>query len=476
MRATANPIPASRLLSVAEYPSIQEALDANPGRMVFVPAGDHVVTAAIRLRHDRSGLWGPGRIVAANPDEAIVVIESAREVQLLDVTLARPEGKQETHRPGIFVNRSTEVTIGNVRLIDNRGDLASIYVRSSLGVRIRDCLVENYSRISVDDRRRRPDVPNFEVIGGYAFRCISGNGIGVRACGRVSLENNRIIERIMIPTPELKAKHQLGSFVHQDAQKGTGLSQQAWDAGYNNAWHQGSAIVLANIGTDPLVQTNPSVPREEDPVNGPGIDENFQIIGNYIENAPQGMDIHVDHVVVANNIVVNAFMGMKAVHGARNVAIIGNQISRSSLWGILLMPGTTSREAQPAAGGKAARPANIDGHTIVANNIISDFGYGDARWMWQNNETAPLHFNANGFDPNMPPLRQVIVKGNVVHDTGRDGILIDGRPRAEPPRYRYAVRINAGQGGPRDLLFASNLFHPGSEGVSNVPLPGEARQ
>lgn len=461
-------------VSAADHASIQEAVDRNPGRMVFVPAGDHVVTEAIRLSHDHSGLWGPGRIVAANPEAAIVVIEGASDVQLRDLTLTRAEGRQETHQPGVFVNRSTEVLLGNLRVIDNRGDLASIYVRSSRGVRIRDCLIENYSRISIDDRRRRPDVPNFDVVGGYAFRCISGNGIGVRASGGVMILHNRIIERVMLPTPELKERHGLGRFVHRDAVKGSGLSQQMWDAGYNNGWHQGSAIVLANVGTDPLVQTNPFVPREDDPPAGPGIDDGFQVIGNTIENAPQGMDIHVDHVVVANNIIRNAFMGMKAVHGARNVIILGNQFVQNSLWGILLMPGTTSREAQHAAAGNPARPANLDGYHVVANNLVSDFGYGTAGWMWAQSDPAPLHFNANGFDPGMPPLRQVVVEGNLVHDPGRDGVLINGEPRREPPRYRFAVKVNTGPGGPRDLHFANNLLDPGTAGVANVPLDARA--
>ena len=37
-------------LSVADYPSIQAALDANPGRMISVPAGDYPITEKIRLR------------------------------------------------------------------------------------------------------------------------------------------------------------------------------------------------------------------------------------------------------------------------------------------------------------------------------------------------------------------------------------------------------------------------------------------
>jgi hypothetical protein len=457
--------------SAAQYRTLQEAVDQNAGRAIFVPAGDYVLASTLKLTTDHSGLWGPGRIIQSNPAAAIVEIAGAHDVQLQDLTLTRPEGKMETHQPGIFVHEGGDVRIENVQVIDNRGDLASIYVRSCIGVRIKNCLVENYSRISIDDRRRRPDVPNFDVIGGYSFNTISGTGIGVRACGAVLIQGNRVIERVMIPTPELKEKYQLGSFAARDAQKGSGLAQAMWDSGYNNGWHQGSAIALANVGTDPFVQTNPFLPREVDPVAADGTDTCFQVIANYIENAAQGMDVHVDQAVIAYNIVNNSFMGMKAVHGARNVLIIGNQFSRNDLWAILLMPGTTSHVAHAATGGKAAEPANIDGYSIVANNIISDFGYGHAHWNWAQADPTPLVLNSQRALATVPPLRDVIVQGNIIYDTGRDQILVDGKPRLEPPRYHYAVKLATGPGAPENIQFADNLFHPGTEGVSNVPLP-----
>lgn len=37
--------PVQGVLSAVSYPSIQAALDANPGRMVYVPSGDHVIVS-----------------------------------------------------------------------------------------------------------------------------------------------------------------------------------------------------------------------------------------------------------------------------------------------------------------------------------------------------------------------------------------------------------------------------------------------
>ena len=74
-----------------------------------------------------------------------------------------------------------------------------------------------------------------------------------------------------------------------------------------------------------------------------------------------------------------------------------------------------------------------------------------------------------------PPLRDVLIQGNMVYDTGRDKVLVDGKPTKTPPRYRYAVYVGPwgglpGPTFPRDLHFSGNLFHPGTRGVANVKL------
>jgi hypothetical protein len=135
---------------------------------------------------------------------------------------------------------------------------------------------------------------------------------------------------------------------------------------------------------------------------------------------------------------------MKAMHGSRNVLIIGNQFSKNSLWAIGMMPGA------------AANVANTDGGSIIANNIISDFGHGDAHWIW-GDERSPLKFDT-GQQPDDPPLTDVIVQGNIVDAIG-------------PPRYKYAVIIPGGPSTPRGIHFSNNLFHPGTKGVASIELP-----
>jgi hypothetical protein len=407
-------------LSVTAYPSIQAALDANPNRMLFVPAGDYPITEKIRIRGERSGLFGPGRILQQNPEQPVIEIENARSAEIRDLTLTRPEGKMETGKEGIIAQKCSDLVIENVRVIDNHSKSGAILVTDSQGTRISRCLVRNYMCVAIDDRTQG-------TVSGYAFRCTDGTGIMVRYCSGTLIEGNHIVENVFSASKEVRDRHKLGDFVKKNPEKGPHLSQQSWDAGYTDNWRQGSAIQ----------------------VTAPETSDFTRLLGNHIENAAQGIDLHCDHVIVANNIVNHAHIGMKAMHGSRNVLITSNQFSRNDLWAIGLMPGAA---AHPAQDGK---PANADGGSVIANNIISDFGHGDAHWMW-GPERSPFKFDA-GQDADDPPLTQVLIQGNLVHNSG-------------PPRYIYDVIIANEASGPRELHFSNNVFPPGTRGVCNKEL------
>ncbi len=402
-------------LSVTDYPSIQHALDANPGRMILVPAGDYPVTEKIRIRGERAGLFGPGRIIQENPDQPIIEVEDATGAEIRDLTLTRPDGKWETACEGILALGCRDLVIENVRVVDNRTRSAAITLRNCRGARVSRCLVRNYMRVSIDDRTGSDDW-------GYAFRCTDGTGISVGESTGTLIECNRVLEENLVPTPETKARHKLGEFVKRNPEKGAIVSQETWDAGCTDNWQQGSAII----------------------VTSPEASDLTRILGNHVENAAQGIDLHCDHVIVSQNIVANAFIGMKAMHGSRNVLISGNQFLRNSLWAIGLMPGA------------AAHADNFDGGSVITGNIVSDFGHGDAHWIW-GDDRSPFRFDS-GQQPDDPPLTDVVVQGNLVHCIGE-------------PRYRYAVILAGGPNAPRGLHFSGNLFHPGRDGTANTDLP-----
>jgi len=427
--------------------SIQRALDAKPGGPVFVPPGDYPISTPIKITGPNGGLWGPGRIIQSDPNAAVIEAINAPGVQVRGVTLTRADGRQESTKGALLLTKCVEAVVADVQVLDNWANANAISLNQCPRSVVRGCLVRNYSRIAVDDRTKTSFL-------GYAFRCIDGTGISVNSSIGVMVANNRIIERRMLPTPELKAKYSLGKFTKKNAKRGWHISQEMWDSEYFNGWHQGAALVINNGETGDCIH----------------------ILGNYIENAAQGIDVHADHVIMANNVINNAFIGMKAVHGSRNVLIVANQFSRNDLWSIGLMPGSAShpagRPTELSGGQKSSLAANNDGESIIANNIISDFGYGMAHWNWLTDKggMAPIRLGAPEFgEQGKLPERDVIVTGNVIYDPGHDQVLVDGKPQVQPPRYKFAVKFAAGPNRPENILFADNLFNRGTEGVMNAP-------
>lgn len=397
--------------SVRDYESIQAALDANPGKVVFVPSGEYSLTDKLRIRRDGSGLVGPGKLIQQNPNVPIIEIEGPADVELRDLILTRPEGKQDTECEAVLAIKTTNLVLQNLKIIDNRTRSGAIVLRSSSGARISDCLIRNYMRVSIDDRTGDENW-------GYAFNCTDGTGISIGSSQGTLVSQNQVIETIYRPTPEIKEKYKLGQWVKQNPVKGKLMAQKVWDGAYSDNWQQGSAIV----------------------VTSPEVSQLTRIVGNHVENAAQGIDLHCDQVIVANNVVVNSFIGMKAMHGSRNVLIANNQFVKNTLWAIGLMPGVSSHAG------------NTDGGSIITGNIISDFGLGDAAWMWGNNR-APLRFD-HGQESTDPPLSDVVIQGNVISSNGS-------------AQYSYAVIVEGEPNAPRGLRFANNLFPAGKEGICN---------
>ena len=397
--------------SVADYDSIQAAVDAHPGKIVYLPAGEYLISDKIRIRGDGAGLVGPGKVIQQNPQAPIIEIEGRVDVQLRDLTLTRPDGKQETDCEAVLAIKTQNLVLQNLKIIDNRTRSGAVVLRESVGARISECVIRNYMRVSIDDRTADENW-------GYAFNCTDGTAISVGSSQGTLIAQNQIVETVFRPTPELKEKYKLGQWVKQNPVKGKMMAQSVWDAAYSDNWQQGSAIVV----TSPEVSTL------------------TRILGNHVENAAQGIDLHCDQVIVANNMVVNSFIGMKAMHGSRNVLIANNQFVKSTLWAIGLMPGVSSHAG------------NTDGGSIISGNIISDFGSGDAAWMW-GTDRAPLRFD-HGQESTDPPLTDVLVQGNIISNLG-------------PAKYRFAVIVEGEPNAPRGLRFANNMMPAGKEAFCN---------
>jgi len=452
--AVASAEPPTDAISAAGYPSVQAAIDANPGKMVFVPGGDFEISQKLRIASDGSGLYGFGRIIQTNPQEPVLEIEHARNVRVRDLTLTRAPGKEDATANGVFCWDSSDVVLEGLRVLECRARHAAIEIRECTNCTVRNCQILSYKRIAVDDRTG----PG-ENLYGYAFFAIDGTGILVNRCTGTVIESNRIVEERLLPTREAKEQHQLGKLTEGRYPSKQGkLAAAAFANGYVNNWHQGSAIVV-------------TAPEET---------RHTIVRGNYIENAAQGIDLHTDCAVVADNVVNHGMMGIKGTHGCRNLIISGNLLTHVDLWGILLNPGAGSHAAEPASEDRPARPANVDGGIIVSNNIVTDYGRGHEYWNWGGaandlGGSYAIALYGGQLDTN-PPLRDVLVTGNIVYDTGRDGVVAGGEVRTPAPRYRYAVYLGGWDGEvggptcPKDVRFVNNVFHPGAQGVSNVEL------
>jgi hypothetical protein len=437
-RAQSSPV------NAAAYPSLQAAIDANPGRQIQLPVSEYVINTALKITQEGTELFGPARIVQSNPRAPMVRIEQAKAVRLVGLTFTRSPGSQDTDQNGIEILNSRDVEIAQVRVSDNH-TRASIYARNSSDVTVQGCVIVNYKGITVDDRTSSPHY-------GYAFKAIDGTGVQFRDVEGVVIRDNRIQEFKFLPTKAIRDKYSLGTLTVVPEVPGRLTDPDIMANKYTNNWHQGAGIQ----------------------VTGPKVSKRVILSGNYIENAAQGMDVHADNVIVSGNIISRAMIGYKSMHGTKHVLLDGNQFNYIDLWGILLMPGAASHGSSNT--GKDGKPEveNVDGGHIVSNNIFSNFGFGDQQWNWVGRKTTYPEQNVItilfGQVPENPPIRNILITGNQVYDSGRDTVLLDGKWEKAAPRYHYALYVEqVRQPAPVNVKVVGNLFDAGFEGVTNFP-------
>ncbi|MBI2422978.1 MAG: right-handed parallel beta-helix repeat-containing protein [Candidatus Hydrogenedentes bacterium] len=428
--------------SVGDYPTVQAALDAHPGMRVFLPAGVWKLDQPVMLRTAGSGLYGPGTLQQSNPGAAVVRIDHADDVSLQDLIVERVHEENATE-PSVLIDGARRATLSNVTVRNHRARNAAIEVRSSENVTIRGCLVHNYKCIAIDDRTA-------SELYGYAFRAIDGTGILVQESTGTIIESNRVIEDRYLPTKAQHDQYGLGEVTVRPAERGRLMPQEAWEQNYVSNWHQGSAIV----------------------VTSPKATHHTIIRGNVLQHCAQGIDIHSDMVICADNIVDHGMMGVKMTHGSRNIIVKNNLLTHIDLWGILVNPGAASSFAAAATGETPAQPSNHDSGILISGNQITDFGYGDEYWNWggkheDGGSSFPIAILEAQLPEQNPRLSDILIEGNLVYDAGRDA------SPAEAPRHRYAVYIAPKLDDPHapvNVRVVNNIFHAGRSGVSNEDL------
>lgn len=117
--------------AITDYPTPQEAINAHPGAMLYVPPGTHRIKGTLFLKGDGGGLYGPGTIEQTNPDSTIVTVEKASLVRLEGITLTRSPGDEPAGGPGLFIHQSRLVEVRGVRVVDHHAREAAIEIRDS---------------------------------------------------------------------------------------------------------------------------------------------------------------------------------------------------------------------------------------------------------------------------------------------------------------------------------------------------------
>ena len=422
--------------ALAQPAEVQTLIAAGAGKAVALD-GEYRIDNPIFITADNTVIYGHATIVQTNPDADIIRVENAKGVRIEGLTLTREAGKEDSTGSGVRAENCTRLELSDLHIVNNCSQQGTVYLIKCESTVVRDCEILNYKRVGVDDRTA-------SEMYGYAFRAIDGTGIQVNESRGLQIVNNRVLEERLFATKETKEQYQLGSFC--EGKNPTKKGKLAPQGDYANNWHQGSAIT----------------------VSSPESTSHVLISGNLIRNAAQGIDMHLDNATCSNNIIDHAFIGLKCMHGARNVIIANNTVSHMDLWGLVMMPGTLAHPAEAASGDKPARGANYTRGNIIANNIFSDFGLGYERYNWEQQRSGVITLDSGQLAEN-PVMTDVLIEGNIVYDSAADGELIDGQPQTLPPRYEWAVYI-AQNPSPKGLVFRNNIFHPGKSGVSNVPL------
>ncbi len=431
---------------------LRARVEANPGKLIEVPIGTHRIDRALVFNKEGSGLYGPGTIVQLNPAEEIIRIEGTSGIRIEDVTLTRAEGSYETSCSAVLAVRSSHLTFRNIAIRNNRFPGKTLNVQGCSHVRIDGCEVTNYKAIAKSDRTGDPDH-------GYAFHSIEGDGIGVQQSSHVEVRDNVVAEYELLSHKESADKHRLGYLT--EGKHPTKLGKFGHRVVQNNRcqiWHQGSAFEMTESGKN----------------------KHFLLSGNKAINAAQGFDLHLDYGICSNNMVDHAVIGIKITHGSRNLVVDGNMVTHADLWGILVNPGLLSEAAADATTTQPAQEENVDRGIIISNNMITDFGYGNDYWNWgaADSHLAPQAIALiEGQEMSDPPLRDVLISGNMVYNSGRDGIVRGDKVESDQPRYEYAVymgtwsRAGAIVGQlPQDIRFHGNVLEAGSRGVTNVSV------
>ena len=264
-----------------------------------------------------------------------------------------PARERETACEAVFATEARDLSLVDLKVVDNQTRTAAIELRNCVDGQIRDCLVQNYQRVDIDDRTGTPDQ-------GFAFRCIIGTGILIRQCQGTLIRGNRVREDRLVATPEVKRRYGLG----QNTRK----------------TRPGGESPAGGTGTGERPTTGCRGRRSSRLAGDDGLCT--QVIGNLVEQAGKASTSTPTTSSSSQNIVNDALIGMKAMHGSKRVIVTRESVPQEHALEHRHDARPASLPARPPGVTGRHAPANVDGGSIIAGNVISDFGLGQTQWIW----------------------------------------------------------------------------------------------
>ena len=143
LSASMSPTAAQADIQSTDYPSLQAAVDANPGRMIYVPNGDHLLTETVMIKTSGTGLCGPGRLVMTDASKDIINVRESNDVTIRDIRLFRERGKHEGGRNGIHAADCKDLTVDGIVVTNNCGENAGLKMERCTRLMVRNCLVRD---------------------------------------------------------------------------------------------------------------------------------------------------------------------------------------------------------------------------------------------------------------------------------------------------------------------------------------------
>lgn len=377
--------------------AVQAALDN--GARVDVPAGTYRITDDLEFVESSHLRGTSGAILSIEGDHEIFG-DGTRNVSLFDLTIERSTSANTAVKSVIRLFRADGATFDNL-VINNAKTTAPVILvagrwentsnaNTCYNIRVTNNTIQDYQRIEAGG------------LGPGSGEGVKGTGILVAHCRTFDISNNSIDDNQRFFSPSSNNINFQGA--------GIAMSSSIYGV------VSGNVIDYAGQGID--VGGGYNIPSRSSA-------DLAQNVSNGLRGA-QFVSIH-------NNVIRDTYIaGIKIVNGASNNEITNNEVTRSGLAGIWLIPGNS-----------ASKDGTVVRNNIISANTVTDSGAGPGEDGWSQTlagsaiviEFATPDSSYPGADARV--RSNIITQNSVVSSTGDmpHGINDQGVTSDNNPQY-----------------------------------------